>query len=957
MEFSIPLWRKIDRGLTSFRMLKNKKLAVILIISITLPGLAGGSYFLWEYFSTRSMDPMSAVPVDASAIFTTKRPDVLWEKLNKESEVWQTFSMTGGLSQLNDALKSIDSALRMNSDYQDFLGKTSIVLSIHAISPGKNVFLFIQKLPLPFSEPMLHRFLNKYGKEQSAESIRYRSCKIRANIFGKKSIKVWHTFYKGLFIAAFEPETIKRSIDQIKDSPAVNLQKEFVLVNSTSGKTTPGNVFVQFENMPAVLSAFSARHFSTGFGKLGNFARWAGLDLLVQSDKLIFSGYTHAQGTDFLKLFSNQKPAFPQALSILPSKTASFACMSFDDYRHFIDQYNNYLADIYKSENNQPANAALSASVLENLKQAGITEITVALVNSGYSTALENTLVIVRSKNQALFSQMLTETLPSNKRNNKITINGREFGHAGFKQFFGNFMFNILPDFEETYYYTVGDNFIFCPSADNLYKIISSYLSGSTLINDRGFSSLMQSLNEKSNIFLYYHPERSAAFHHFLFEDITAGNLDSQLPSLAAMDGLAIQFSTEGNRFYSTIIIKKAIPTVVSATASALEGLVPEDSLIENPETEGDYPDVSTVMPQDTLPDMRAAWTYITENPIVGQPVILGRGNKKVVMITDTQNQIYCLDDGGKLKWKIRSDNAVIGLIQEADILGTGQTGIVFNTADKLWALDFNGQVYKNYPVNLPEQAMNSVAIIRSRKSRTTSVYYCSKDNAVVCLDKQGRELKSWSKPKADNAVKNQILYFSTAEGEFLLIPMIDGHIMICGMDGSIKSESSSSFVNSNNSEIYLNATNSKGVMLTTDEKGNLTYVNPSGPVEKTVFDNFSNKHFFLYDDFDGNGGKDFIYIDDRVLIVYDRFKTVLLKHSFTGAIKIKPLILEVGKKKYLAVLDHTAGGISLIDLHGLVNAEPYRASLPFTAGSMGASKELYLITASGSRIYSYPIK
>lgn len=940
-----------------FIKLKYKKILLVILVAIIIPLIAGGAYYVYEYITSRSTDPMAAIPDDASIIFTTQQPVATWKKLNEESEVWQTFSLSGGLTKLNDALRSIDSALNLNPEYLRMLGNTNIVLSIHTRPEKGNSFLFVQKLPLPFSETMLHRFLNRYGSEVANESFRYRSCKVRANVFGVKNTKVWHTVYKGLFIAAFEPESIRVSIDQIKDKPAINTQKDFLLVNSTSGKSVPGNVFVQFKNMPSVLSVFSAKDFSAGFGKLGNFARWAGLDLIIQSDKLIFSGFTHAQGTDFLKLFGNQKPTLPQALSVLPKTTASFACLSFDNYLNFIDGYNNYLADIQKIDNSGEPTSGIDVSVIENLKQAGISEITVALINSGYKTALENTLVIVRSKNQTLFKQMLAETLASNRQSNSMTINNRTFGYVDFGKFFGNFLYNILPGFKETYYFTVGDDFIFCPSAQNLYRIIGSYVTGETLINDQGFSSMMMGLNEKSNILLYYHPERSAAFHHFLFEDAIAGNLDSQLPSLIAMDGLAIQFSTQNGRFYSTILLKKAMTRSANSTATALAGLIPEDSLSNNIDSSDIISETAMMLPADTNPDTRALWEFRAANYVRSQPVIVGKGNQKQIVFCDTQHQIYSVNASGTLLWKIDSQGEILGLIQEADILGTGQNAIVFNTVDKLWAVDFNGRVLKNFPINLPEYATNSVSVIRSVKSRKTAVYYVSKSNVLYSLDKNGRVNKDWLKPKATSTVTNPLLYFNTQEGEVILVPMISGEMMICTMDGEVKVESSGSFINSNNSEIYLNTTNSKGLMLTTDEKGNLTYITASGPVEKTVFDNFSNKHFFLYDDFDNNGGKDFIYVDDKELVIYDRFKTVMLRHRFPGSIKTKPLVLDVGNRKYLAVLDFTAGGISLIDINGLVNAEPYRATIPFTAGSLNNKKELFMITASGDRVYCYPIR
>ncbi|KUK56894.1 MAG: hypothetical protein XD81_1815 [Bacteroidetes bacterium 38_7] len=173
----------------------------------------------------------------------------------------------------------------------------------------------------------------------------------------------------------------------------------------------------------------------------------------------------------------------------------------------------------------------------------------------------------------------------------------------------------------------------------------------------------------------------------------------------------------------------------------------------------------------------------------------------------------------------------------------------------------------------------------------------------------------------------------------YFAVPYASGQVLMVQENGKKAKAFEQAFTNSSNSEFYLNETNRKGAILTTDQTGNLVYLSPKGPIEKTVFDNFSKNHFFIYEDFDKNGRHDFIYLDGDQLIVYDRFKNILLQHQFKGFVKEKPLILDLGTIGFLIVNAGPKEGILIFNHKGLISDKPFPAPNFYVAGIFNSKK------------------
>ena len=128
--------------------------------------------------------------------------------------------------------------------------------------------------------------------------------------------------------------------------------------------------------------------------------------------------------------------------------------------------------------------------------------------------------------------------------------------------------------------------------------------------------------------------------------------------------------------------------------------------------------------------------------------------------------------------------------------------------------------------------------------------------------------------------------------------------------------------------------------------------------MSRTDFWTYSDKHFFLYEDFNGDKDPDFIYLDGKELYVFDRFKKELFAYQFDIDITTQPVFFNITRnKRLLGIVSEKSREIYLIDRKGkmIVNSGLV-GETPFAVGSLNNDQEINLITGVGNALFNYVI-
>ena len=146
--------------------------------------------------------------------------------------------------------------------------------------------------------------------------------------------------------------------------------------------------------------------------------------------------------------------------------------------------------------------------------------------------------------------------------------------------------------------------------------------------------------------------------------------------------------------------------------------------------------------------------------------------------------------------------------------------------------------------------------------------------------------------------------------------------------------------------------------MLTTDETGQLLYVAFDGGLARTDFGTYSDKHCFLYEDFNGDQDPDFIYLDGKQLRVFDRFKKLLYSYDFDAEITEKPVFYRLSRNKWLlGLVSESAREVYLIDKNGnMTVSSGLIGGTSFAIGSKDGNNGVNLLSGEGNVLFNYLI-
>ena len=357
----------------------------------------------------------------------------------------------------------------------------------------------------------------------------------------------------------------------------------------------------------------------------------------------------------------------------------------------------------------------------------------------------------------------------------------------------------------------------------------------------------------------------------------------------------------------------------------------------------------------------RVRWKVNLSAPLKGKPYLVEDrvSQSKNVIAFDSQNRMYLIDSEGNIVWTIQLEEAPLSEVFTVDASNNGQQQFLFNTAHTLQLINRDGESVAGYPVHLPFEASNGLSVFDYNGNKDYRILLCGKDRLVYNYTIAGTEVEGWNRHRSEELVTLPVQHLVADDKDYLIVSDVNGGVRIIDRQGRIRIPLSSDMQKAPKSDIYVNVTNSrKGLFLTSDKDGKLLYVAADGGLTRTDFGTYSSQHFFLYEDFNGDKDPDFIYLDDKVLHVFDRFKNELFTHQFDVDIVTKPVFFNISRnKRLLGIVSEKAREIYLIDRRGnMIVSSGLVGETPFAVGSLHHDQEINLITGVGNSLYNYAI-
>lgn len=912
---------------TFLRMAKKKKtpkkskkksnhfLSWLFVIAL----LSGLGYWGYSYLKSPVYQANKAIPNDAFLVFETHNPKSFWDALNYDNALWSGLQSSSSIAHFNRNIRRLDSLLMMDDDFWDITEDNYFYGSLHAEKDGIQS-LWIIGLDDAHQENNVQRFVQNFFTGSASitkNSFHDFSCFTVVN----GDTKFYYSVPYGIFIASESLSLIEKSLQQLEEGTGLITQNDFKEIKETCGKKVDANIYIANKKLDFLTKKFSLHAPFAVLQNLENLSLWNGLDMYVKSDSWSWNGYTSIADADLLVLFQAQQPVENKGVYLLPKETVAWMQLGFSEPAHFFDYLSKYQS---KSNILNAIDKKFNVSLLNDFKSFAGNEL--------YYAWLQNAPVLLLHLSdieKATSTMMkLSDPKADYRAGDIMPLNSVEFCNA----IFGTNIFQIRP----SHWCVFGEYLVLGESSSIISTLVNSQ---NNITENAQYQSMTENIVDHSNFMFYCDLSNADGFMRNNCTQKLYNQYKKNKALISDFNGCCIQFSASSGLFYTNSIISyksnisdvvpieehqvvtsDETPTADTAETSGSDDFFEtvSDVLFTNGEEENAKTAESEV--EKSASDEASKKTDLKGKMILKPyPIYDHSAKDKKFVIFDNQSNMYLIDQKGQIIWtKILHDNPISDVYQ-VDYYANGKIQYLFNSKNYLYMIDLKGNWVSGYPKKLNDGAQNPIAVFDYNKKKDYRIVFVDNKGVIHNYSKEGKTVSGWENPSLAYKISTPAELCMTDNSKWLIFQMDNGKVLITYPTGKTWIKIDKSFTNSIRSDFYLNRTNSKGIMLTTDTKGTLIYIPEKGEVKTTSFGTFSNKHYFLYNDFNGDGSNDFIYLDGKKLTVFDRLQNVLLTYSFPSEPAVKPDVYYVDKQCYLSVFVASEEKVYIFNKKGLL--------------------------------------
>ncbi len=460
--------------------------------------------------------------------------------------------------------------------------------------------------------------------------------------------------------------------------------------------------------------------------------------------------------------------------------------------------------------------------------------------------------------------------------------------------------------------------------ASSLRSFIDDFTAGKLLGSDPNFKNVSENLSTKTNGILYVNLLRSWEILKGMLTPDVVESIENHIEIYNKFDAIAMQISSDKGLFYSNAFLHYNVK--------------------QNK-------------------DVNLLWATQLDTSVTMTPQVVFNSMEKTneILVQDDSNKLYMIDNSGAIRWKIRLPEKMLGKISQIDLYRNGRLQYLFNTASSIYLIDRNGNNVANYPIRLPASATGGIQLFDYDSTGEYRIFVNCSNDIIYGYQASGKPLGGWNLSKPMGEITRPIQYLRLNGSEYLIVADKKGEVLLLDRKGKEKTEVKEKIYISENNEFYLDSTEGdRPHFVTTDTSGRLVFIYEDGRVKFSRVRNLSNDHYFKFADIDGDGVKDYIFMDHEQLLVLKKDSSVIFKHNFDKDVHVAPEIIRgSGKQNRVAVVTQFNNQISLFNPDGTIyEGFPLKGSTSFSVIDFNKDGKLNLVIGSSDNtVYVYTIQ
>ena len=909
-----------------------RKGLIYLLIILALIILTGIFFVLRNNRHYKGNDAIKSIPLDAALIIRISDIESVSGLVLKDIEYkkeLEAFSLTSKLYGLVQRLDS-DGIFRENS-FEVFKHK-NVFVSFHLQGKNSIKALFATTSDNKAEENEMRDWITGLADRGFAvRSKKYDAATIYS-IKNKRTSKVFYLSpFRGFVIGSYSNLLVEQSVRQLQAETSLLSDPAFFKVYRTGGNTNPANLYVNFAEMPGFLSAFfKDRKKIPSVFKVNN-SLWAELDVDVKSKEMEMNGFIAGDSSNLLnELLKGMKPQKPRIMEVFPFDTKIYFSYCMESPEEFRRGFHSYL----KTSGNELKYESLLKKIKKNKRVDveeelfSFLESEMALVYAGLNPAKPegNAFLIAETRGKSFSLDKMKKLIQALEgRSLQPVENYKVDEETTFPVYSGlpeDLLEHVMGWFFPTVpqkYFSFYDNYIiFSESLNSLHDFLYANVLKKTLVNKRLFMNFRENFSLRENFFFYSEiPVAAGLLENILKKGYTVSSQE-QKKALAKFYAAGMQISSTGDMLYSTVY--------------------------------ANYLPFRENEPQ-------TVWQSLLDSTVINKPVLVRNHytNEKELIVQDAKYNIYLINNSGRILWKKTLDGRILGDIEQIDYYRNSKLQYIFNTKNKIYLLDRNGNNVDRYPLTLPAKATNGIAVMDYENNRDYRIFLATADRRVRLFDKRGNKISGWEFKRTEGTVTQPVQHFRSRSKDYIVFS--DDHkVYILNRRGYTRVKPGKHVVAAKNCKIYIKGRNTPDCKLVTaSPRGELIFIDlPTGVTTvKKIMEKTDNFGFIFYEQ---NNSPRYVFLLHDKLKIFDKSLKALVSKSFKGemALSIDKYMFSKGNYK-LGLLSRDKQHIFLINSDGTTyKGFPLRGSSRFSIGFLKSSSSRFNLVVGGDNNYIY---
>ena len=497
------------------------------ILLLGIAAIAG--YFILDP-GTEKRDPFSFVPEDFVYAIESDRPIGDWQDMSS-SEVWQYIKGMDYFADITESADYLDSLLQANQTLVDFVKLGDLIISAHMINKQDYDFLIMVDLKgkgtkLPKIKPLTVKLFESLGYEVKTDSY------FKIDIYHLYDKAYDETLYMAsvdnVLITSYTEKLVKKAIDQ-SEKPSIKENPDFTKVRDKTDRDELYTLYLNYAEIDRLILAYTTEmpEMLEGIEEILSFSSF---DLDMGDDKVEMNGYMKQVDSvaSFLRVFSEVGRGTIHADKVLPSNTAMFTSIGFDDFASFYEKFDGYYAESspedYKTieKSRKLIEKRLKIEFERDFFSWMTDEIVTAVIPTSDDGTRYSYYAMLHFDDYDKVKERMDYVT---KRIGKTPVKFEELDYQGYtikylelRGFFKLFFKKLFSKIEKPHFTYIDDYVVFSNDTTALQTVIDQYLADNVLARSDTYDDFKDKFDSKSNIYTYINNQQ--------FYEYTLNSLD-----------------------------------------------------------------------------------------------------------------------------------------------------------------------------------------------------------------------------------------------------------------------------------------------------------------------------------------------------------------------------------------------------------------------------------------------